>query len=115
MTAVSGRPGTPLEPVDGAELAMLVGPLVPDRDLVVVQIGDVRITPEEPQELVDNGTQMQFLGGYQWEARRQVEAHLITKHAERAGPGAILLAHPVIAHVAHQVEILLHDLPCLQK
>ena len=40
----------------------------------------------------------------------QIEAHLVAEHAERAGAGAVGLAHPFGAHAAHEIEILLHAL-----
>ncbi len=43
--AVGRRPTAPLLAVDGSEIAVLVGPFVPDRDTVLVQVADVRITP----------------------------------------------------------------------
>ncbi len=39
---------------------------------------------------------------------RQVEAHLVAEHRQRAGPGAVVLAVAVLAHVAHELEIGLH-------
>ncbi|KAG0764734.1 hypothetical protein G6F22_018163 [Rhizopus arrhizus] len=40
-TAIGGRPAAPLLAVDRAEIAFLVGPLVPDAHLVVLQVADV--------------------------------------------------------------------------
>ena len=110
MASIGRCPGTPLGTVDRPQLAVLVRPLVPDADVVLVQIGDVGITPQEPQQLVDDGAQMQFLGSDQREAFRQIETHLVTEHAQRAGAGPVLLAHAVITHVAHQLEVLLHGM-----
>ena len=44
----------------------------------------------------------------QREAGAEIEAHLVPKHAERAGAGAIGLAHPVVAYPVHEIEVLLH-------
>src|SRR5262245_36832254 len=41
--AISGPPGPPLRPVDGAKIAVLVSPFVPDGHAVVGQIFDVRL------------------------------------------------------------------------
>ena len=63
---------------------------------------------EKPDQLVDDRLQVQLLGGDQRKAVGQIEAHLVAEHAERAGAGAVGLAHALRAHAAHEVEILLH-------
>jgi hypothetical protein len=42
-------------------------------------------------------------------ARRQVEAHLPAEDGQRAGAGAVAFRVSVLEHVAHQVEVLLHE------
>ena len=51
VPAVRRRPAAPLHAVDRAELAVLVGPLVPDRDAVLLQPAHVRVAAQEPEEL----------------------------------------------------------------
>src|SRR5437879_6090548 len=51
---------------------------------------------------------MDFLGGQQRKARCQVESHLPAERGQRAGPGAVGFLVPVIEHVAHEIEVLLH-------
>ena len=48
------------------------------------------------------------LGRHRRESRGEIEAHLVTEHAQRAGAGAIRLARAVLADVAEEIEILLH-------
>src|ERR1700712_2603782 len=43
------RPGAPLLTVDRAELARLVGPLVPDRDPALLQPAHIGVATQEPQ------------------------------------------------------------------
>ena len=105
---VGRAPGAPLAPVDGAELAVLRGPFVPDGHAVLVQVADVGLAAQEPQQLVDDRAQVQALGGDRGKARGEVEAHLPAEDAERARAGAVLLAHAVLEHVPHEVEILSH-------
>ncbi len=97
--AVGGAPGAPLRAVDRAEIAVFVGPFVPDAHLVFAQVGDIGITLEEPEQFVNNRMQMQFLGRDQRESVGQVEAHLVAEHRQRAGPGAILFFAAVLQHV----------------
>lgn len=55
MTTVRRRPGTPLFAVDRPQVAIFICPLVPDGDVVVVQIGDVGVALQEPQQFMDDG------------------------------------------------------------
>ena len=52
---------------------------------------------------------MDALGRHQRQAVGEVEAHLVPEHRERTGPGAVLLALAVLAHVAQQLEVLAHQ------
>ncbi|MNF38376.1 hypothetical protein D3C84_193210 [compost metagenome] len=106
--AVGRRPVAPLVAVHRAEVAVGVGPLVPDAHAVVLQVLDVGVALEEPQQLVDDRFQVALLGGDQREAGGQVEAHLVAEHAVGAGAGAVGLEGAGLAHQAHQVEVLFH-------
>ena len=106
--AVAGGPGPPLRPIDGAEIAALVRPFIPDGNAVRLEIGDVRIAREKPEKLVNNGFHMQLLGRQKREALAEVEPHLMAKEAERTGAGAIAALNATFAHHAQKVEISLH-------
>jgi hypothetical protein len=110
-TAIRRGPGAPLFSVDGAELAALVRPFVPDAHTVLAQILDIGRAHEEPQQLVNDGFDVQLLGRDQREALRQVEAHLVAEYAQRARTRAIVLAGAVRADVAQKIEILPHIKP----
>src|SRR6185369_13985334 len=102
--------------VDRPEIAVLVGPFVPDADAVLLQVGDVGVALQEPQQFVDDGLEMQLLGGNHREAPAQVETHLPAENGARAGAGAVGFVMAVFEHVTHQVEVLLHEsLPFDQK
>ena len=47
-------PRPPLLPVDRAEVTIFVGPLVPDGNLVFLEIGNVGVAFEKPEEFVDD-------------------------------------------------------------
>src|SRR5213594_4900669 len=53
--AISGAPIAPLSAVDAAEAAFGVGPFVPDADTVLVQVFNIRVAAEEPEQLVNDG------------------------------------------------------------
>ena len=89
---VGRQPGAPLLAVDRAQLAALIGPLVPDGDAVLAQPRDVGVAAQEPEQLVDDRAQVDRLGGDQRESLRQVEAQLLAEQRQRAGAGAVPLA-----------------------
>ena len=49
---------------------------------------------------MDDGFEMQFLGGQRREMPAQVEAHLVPENAEGAGAGAVGLRCTLVAHAA---------------
>ena len=110
--AAIGQPGrtevAPLVAVDRAEIAVLVRPFVPDADAVFLQVAHVGVAADEPQQLVNDRGQMQPLGRHQRKARREIKAHLVAEHAQRAGARAILLGHAGVADVAQQIQVLAH-------
>src|SRR5690606_19721472 len=81
---VARRPGTPLGAVDRPELAIRVGPLVPDGDAVLAQVGNVGLALEEPEELMHDRFQVQLLRGDEREAVGEVETHLPPEDRSRA-------------------------------
>ena len=58
---------------------------------MVVQVLYVGVAAKEPQKLIDDGTQMQLLGGQQRKAIIKIEAHLVAKDASRACAGTVAL------------------------
>ncbi len=102
------RPGAPLLAIDRAKVAILVGPFVPDGDAVVVEIFDVGVAGQEPQELMDDRLQMQLLGGGDGKTVGKVKAHLVAEHRTRPGAGAIATISTVFQHMLQKVEILAH-------
>src|SRR5512138_109312 len=51
---------------------------------------------------------MQLLRRQHREAVREIEPHLVTEDAERAGAGAVLLADAALADRSQQIEVLPH-------
>src|SRR5262249_53382496 len=83
-------------------------PLVPNGDAMLVEIFDVGVAGEEPEQLVDDRSQGQLLGGGKRKPVRQVEAHLMTEHRQRAGAGPIALLDAIGEHPFQQVVVLAH-------
>ena len=71
--AVFGFPATPLFTVYRTEIAVFVGPFIPDPYTIVFQVFNIRITLQEPEQFVNNGFQVQLLGSYQWKAFLQIK------------------------------------------
>src|SRR6185503_1737866 len=103
---IGRAPVAPLVAVDRAELALVVGPFVPDRDAALLQPFHVGVAAQEPEQLVGDRLEVQLLGGEQGEAVAQVEAQLAAEHRQRAGAGAVGLARAARKHFAQQVEVL---------
>ena len=71
----SSRPSrparAPLAAVDRPEVAVRVGPLVPDLDPALLQPAHIGLAAEEPQQLVDHRLEMELLGRQQRKALRR--------------------------------------------
>ena len=108
VAAAWSRPGAPLVAVDGAQIPIPVGPLVPDAHSVFIQVGDVGVTRQKPEELMDHRPEMQLLGGEQREDVGQIDAHLISEDAPGSGAGAVALLDSVFENVVEQIQVNLH-------
>ncbi len=106
VASVWGGPGPPLVAVDRAQVAVGIRPLVPDGDAVGVQPGQVGVAAQEPQQLAEHRPGVHPLSGEQREALAQVEAQLVTKHAQRAGASAVGLLDSGIQNPPKQIKIL---------
>ncbi len=106
VTAVRRGPATPLHAVHGAEVAVFAGPFVPNGDVAFFEPVVVARTREEPQQLLNNGAQMNFFGGHQREAFIEVKTHLVAKHASGACASAVGLGNAMCSHVLHEIFVL---------
>ena len=106
--AIRSAPVAPLGPIDAAEVAFLIGPLVPDGDIVFPQVAGVCIAFQEPEELVNDGTKMKFFRGEERKALAQIEALLGTKNGIRAGAGAVGFETTLIKDESKEAVVLLH-------
>ena len=110
VDVLAGRrgPRAPLVAVDRSEVAVGVGPLVPDRDAAVLQPLHVGVAAEEPQQLGEDRPGVDLLGGDQREAGGQVEAHLVAEDGAGAGAGPIALLDPLVEDPVEEIEVDLH-------
>src|SRR5436190_7949239 len=63
--AAFAAPIAPLRTVNAAEFAVFVGPFIPDRDAMFVEVANVRIAAQEPEQLVDDRFDVQLFRGEQ--------------------------------------------------
>ena len=96
-------PGAPLVAVDVAQVAVGAGPLVPDAYAMLLQVLHVGVALQEPEQFVDDGFQMELLGGEAGEAVVQMEAHLMAEDTDGARSGAVALFDPFGQHAVEQV------------
>lgn len=98
MAAVRGRPRAPLLAVDRTCVTVLICPLVPDGDIVFMQISNVGIALQEPEQFMNDRAQMAALRCHQRKAFLQIEAHLVAKNGERTGAGAVVFRRALVEH-----------------
>ena len=58
---------------------------------------------------MDDGFQVKFLGRDKREALFQVEAHLMSEHADGARSGTVFFSDSFRTDAVQQIEILFHD------
>ena len=93
MAAIVVLPCSPLTAIHRTEVAMLIGPLIPNADTVVLQILHIGVALQEPQQFVNDGFQMHFLGSDQRKTIFKIETHLMAKHTDGACAGAVVALH----------------------
>ena len=98
---IGGFPAAPLCAIDGAEIAVFIRPFVPNFNAVVLEICDVCVSSEKPEELVNDRAQVAFFGGDQREAFGEIKTHLMAKNAVGACAGAIFFFCAIFQHVFH--------------
>ena len=75
---------------------------------MLLQVLNVGVALEEPQEFVDDRLEMHLLGSEQRESLALVASQLVAEDALGARTGAVMLDGAVVEHMLQQVEILFH-------
>ena len=89
--------------IDWPQVTILVGPLIPDGHFIIMQVLDIRVTTQEPQQLMDDAAKVQLLRRQQRKTVRQTEAHLVAEHAFRACTRAVSLHCALIQDALQEV------------
>lgn len=95
MPPVGGWPAAPLVSIYGAQIPICIGPFIPNGNPILIQVPDVAIAFQKPQQFVDDGFKMQFFGGEQGKSFVKIETHLIPKNAYGARTRPVALLHSV--------------------
>jgi len=103
--AIGRSPAAPLNAVHRPQVAVLVGPLIPDVDVLLQQGLDVRLAAQEPKQLLCDQAERHRLGGDEGEALGQVVADLAPKHAQRAGASAVSLLRALGEDVTQKILV----------
>ena len=90
------------------QVAVGIGPLVPDAYTALLKPVRVSVAVKEPEQLVNDGFKVQFLGGKERESLLKIESHLVSEHTDCAGAGAVTFLHSFTKYSVKQVEILFH-------
>jgi hypothetical protein len=107
--AVRRAPVAPLRAIDAAEVAgFLVRPFVPDGHAALLQPAHIRLAAQEPEQLVDDGLEMQLLGGEHGKAVTQIKPRLRAEHGISARARAVGLELAVVEDMPEQIVIRNH-------
>lgn len=87
---------------------ILEGPFVPDADIVIDEVFDVRITGEEPEEFMDDAFREDFFRGEKGKSFGEIAAELIAENAPGARTGAVVAVDAFVHDVLEEFEVLLH-------
>src|SRR5262245_39638548 len=78
---IRSRPASPLRAIYRTQFPVFVRPFVPDRDLIVVEILNVGISIQEPQQLIYYRAKVKLFRGDKRKSLRQVKPQLSSKYA----------------------------------
>src|SRR5688500_3848982 len=104
------RPGTPLFPVYRAKITVFVCPFIPYGYFILMEIPDIGVASQEPQQFVDDGLEMALFGCHQRKAVGQVEAHLVAEYGKGARSGPVGFPVTLFQYVPHEFEVLMHGI-----
>jgi len=104
-------PVTPLSTVDASEISIFIRPFVPNCDAMHVEVFDVRIAAQKPEQLVDNRFDVKLFRGEQrksWTTWPQIIARLSAKDRQGAGARAIAARLTLFQDKPEKIVVLPH-------
>ena len=67
--------------INRTKVSILISPLIPDVDVIILEIPYVCVAIQEPKQLIYDSLQIQFLCGQKWESVCKIVAALCAKDA----------------------------------
>ena len=85
----------PIPAISGIEIAVFVGPSIPDFG-VLSEVADVVFTGEIPKQFVEQGTPHNFFGGEEWETIGEINPVMCSEISDGFNAGAARFARAVV-------------------
>ena len=104
---VRTREPAPVTAIGGFEIAIGIGPRVPDFR-VLAEVADVVFAGEIPQQLTEHGRPVHFFGRQQGITLREIDRVMRAKPGNRVDARAALLARAPFEDKPHQIQVLFH-------
>ena len=102
-------PRAPLRPVNPPKIPMLIGPFIPNRHAMLVQIAGIGVPAQKPKQFVDNRPHMHLLRRDKWKTLPQIEPRLRTKQAKGTRPRAVRPGTSLLENQIEQPMVFQHN------
>ena len=106
--SIRRAPVAPLRTVDAAQVSIGVGPLVPDAHARFLEGTYVGFAAQKPKKFMQDGLQVQLLGGQQREAVAEAEPGLRPEDGGRSGAGPVGLVFAFFQNQTEEIEVCAH-------
>ena len=106
--AVGSPPVTPLSPIDPAQVPICVGPFVPDGYTMFVEVTDIRLPAQEPEQFVRDGFEMNTLGRQKREPALEIKSGLCPEIGNRSYTRSVFFRFAFFKNKAEQVVVCFH-------
>jgi len=90
---------------------MGVGPLVPNRDSALIEVFDIGVAAQEPEQFVNDRFEMKFFRGQEWKTILQREPCLRPENRICAGASAVFPEFAFLKNEPQKLVILQHRHP----
>ena len=104
LAPVEGLPATPLLAIDRTEISVPVSPFVPDRNAILLQIADICIAADEPEQFVNDRACVELFRRQQGKTGFEVKSHLVTEHGAGAGAGPVSTVDTFIEYAVQKIR-----------
>jgi hypothetical protein len=83
----------------------LIGPIIPDVDVVIDKVLDVGAATDKPEQLMNYTLEEYFLGGEEWKAISQIKTGLSTKNSNGINARSVFLKFTLREDPVYQVQV----------